>query len=164
MAKTAFKVGALSEPLQRLARQVATTGVDLPMLAKARPATFSDDVARAIRREIVEPVAAFVASAQEIRAATNIEDSLYLIKKKAGARRIGVAAKAPGTRTTGAMELIGKSRIFRAIARWSDEVCAVIASAVTLIVANLGLMLSAGKSLTLRWLRRTARQGAPPVA
>ena len=160
LAKTAYKVGALSEPVLRLARQIAKTGVDWPMVARARPATFSADLARAIRPEIVAPAMAFLASAHEIKAATNIKDSLYLISKAddiTDMRRISVAAKVLGPRTTGTMELIGKSRIFRAITRWSDEVYAVIASAVTLIVAIFGLILSAGKSLTLRWLRRTAR-------
>lgn len=167
LAKTAYRVGALSEPVLMTARNVARHGVDWSMIAQTRPNTFPADVSRAIRPAVVAPALAFLGDANGIRAATSTKDALYLISKAddaADARRIAVAARALGPRTTGAIEAVGKSRVFRAIARWSDEVYAVIASAVMLIVAVVGLTLSAAKSLLIRWLHRTARPGTPPVA
>ena len=136
MARTAYRIGALSVPVLAAARRAAGT-------------------------------VAYLGALGEVKAATNVVDTLRLVRGIDGlddARRMSLAARGLGPRTTGAVELVGKSRVFRAVARWSDEVYALIASAVTLIVAVFGLILSVAKSLTFRWLRRTARQGPPPAA
>jgi len=60
-------------------------------------------------------------------------------------RRIGVAARGPDSKTAGTNELVGNSRLFRAIARWSDELYKVLASALLLFLAPIGLVPSVKK-------------------
>lgn len=148
LLKTAYRVGALSDPILAAARRAAKTGIDWSLLAKTRPATFSGDISRAIRPENLAPAAVFVRSAGEIRAVAGTRDALYLISQAenvADARRMSLATRSLKSQTAGAIELVGKSRIFRAIARWSDEIYRVLASAVFFIIAVIGLILSAEK-------------------
>jgi len=55
--------------------------------------------------------------------------------------------------SAGAMEPIGKSRILRAIFRWSDELYEMLASVVLFILSVIGLILGVVKPFARRWLR-----------
>lgn len=159
-AKTAYRLGALSEPILDAGRGVARAGVDWARLADIRPGSAYGDIAAAIRPGALRPAIGFLEDAAGIVKATGTTDALLLISKVddlGEARRMAVAARALGPKTAGAIEARGKSRILRLTMRLSNEVYAILSSAISAMLAIAGLGASALKRVLLGRLRRLAR-------
>lgn len=160
VAKTAYRVGAISAPILAAGRRAARSGIDWSLLTRVRPATFSDDVARAIRPNAIRPAVSFLESAGDLRASTGLTDSLVLLSKVddvAEARKMSYVAKSLKSRATGAVEMVGKSKLFKLTVRFANEIYWITSSLLAAILAIAGLGVSAGKSILLRRLRHLAR-------
>ncbi|MSU89551.1 hypothetical protein GE300_07970 [Rhodobacteraceae bacterium 2CG4] len=159
LAKTAKQVGALSAPLLAMVRADAARLVDWRVIGALsyRDADRLVEVLKgALRAAPARRLGALTGDLGAIRASVGTVAALHLVSSvetAADARRLARAAEARPHRVVATLELAGKSRLTRAVLRWSDEVR-------DLVLLAAGLAVSAALSalgLGLGWLRRLLR-------
>lgn len=159
LAKTAYRLGALSEPVLRSGRAALREGVDWSRIGAVRPGSFSEDMARIVDKRALQPVTEFVGSVGEMSQSVGVSGALFLtrhVDDAAEARQMAKVAKVGGNRTQGALVLFGK-RLLKITARYADEVWAVISVVLGFFAAVAALAFGLVKTVTLRVLRRLAR-------
>ena len=160
MAKTAKRMGRISEPLLRMMRRTFRESIDWDVIAKSSFGSYAADVRRAINPDAIKPAMAVVDDLGSIRTSVGIPDTLHLMKNidtPADARAIARVADVTGDRTVGVFETLGKSRVFRSTMRYSDEIIAGIAGVFGMFLALLGLFGSFLGSISIRTLRFLAK-------
>ncbi len=167
IAKTAKRVGALSAPLLGVLRADAVRLVDWNVLAALRLGDvrrFDKVLASAVRPAPARRLGALADDLGRMRDSVGTVPALYLLRHvdDAGdARRVARAAEARPDRVVASMELAGKSRLTRALMRWSDEVRSLAMWLAGLAAAALGLVPTLVSRLLKPLkpaLRRAARQ------
>ncbi|PZQ46970.1 MAG: hypothetical protein DI556_18445 [Rhodovulum sulfidophilum] len=159
--RTAYRMGALSEPVVATLRKGARSGIDWARVAQLRPGHgFADELASTIRPGALLPAAAFLEKAGGLVKSAGPADAVFMLGKVERAEDVKVlatAAKPLGARAAGTVEWVGIERLGKVVTRWSDEVWFLISSAISAIMALCGLLLAFAKSVSLRALRRLAR-------
>ncbi|MFC7703844.1 hypothetical protein ACFQXB_06525 [Plastorhodobacter daqingensis] len=158
--KLAKRIGLLSQPLQALLRDSIRRGVDWGAVARSRN---RDDIARALRPEILRPVGALLTDAQRLRRSLGAREALSVLRHADSpqeARLLANAAEATGGRMLGPLELVGKSRFLRVTMRLADEVWYAMAGFVAFI-AGLANLIASGIGGAL--MRRARKGLARPV-
>ncbi len=159
--KTTRKLGNLSPGLAKMLTRTADDAVNWKVLSEARPTSFPETLSRAINTDAIKPLADTARAAGDIRATTGVLETLHLLKfvdNASDAARTARAAKSLGPRTVSAFELVGKSRIFRASLRYSDEAMGAILG---LIGLGASLLAALGSTLVGMVSRRAARAMKP---
>jgi len=153
MAKSMNRLpAALTGPLMRAARD----GFDWARLPAARNA---QDVTDLMRPAVLRPAVAILDDSGRMVRNTSTLDGLHLMKyvdDPADLSRLARVSDALGPRTTGVIEILGKSRVLRLTMRVADEVWYAAAGLLGAFAALLGLLQSLFASSTLRLLRRIA--------
>lgn len=162
MGKTAWRMGRLSDGLKAPLRHAAREGVDWSRLSSVNvfSRTAGDDFAALLRIDAVQPALDIVADAGRLHAALGPRRALYLLAQAdtgAEARRIADVAEAMPSRSLGAFELLGKSRVLRASVRWADVAWFTLAGLAGIVAALAGLLWDIAGAVALRLLRRGAR-------
>lgn len=161
LTKTAYRIGALADPMVAAARVALVEGVDWRMVRQARLSNVREDITRAVNPAVIRPATDLLESAHEMRRASGLVGGLFLIGKVddvVEAQRMALVARAAGPSAPGAVELLGKSRLLRLTMRFADEVYAAIAGLIGAILALFGLVFALIKSSILRLLQRLARR------
>lgn len=157
MGKTAWRMGRLSEGLTTPLRRAAREGVDWARLPAVRSA---GDFGALVNRAAVQPALDLASDAGRMHDVLGARRTLYLLSRAengAEARRLANFAKATESRSIGALETLGKSRVLRATLRWSDQVWYAVAGLAGLVAALAALGWNLIGSAGLRGLRRLAR-------
>ncbi|MBL4873705.1 MAG: hypothetical protein JKY41_10010 [Rhodobacteraceae bacterium] len=160
MAKTAKRMGRISDPLLRLLRRTFTGAIDRDIIAKSSFGSYFADVRRAINPDAIKPALMVVDDLGSIRTSVGIPHTLHLMKNidtPSDARAIARVADVTGDRTVGVFEVLGKSRVFRSTMRYSDEIIAGIVGVFGFFATLLGLFGSLLGSLSIRILRFFAK-------
>lgn len=160
VAKTAKRMGRISEPLLRMMRRTFRASIDWDVIAKSSFGNYAADVRRAINPDTIKPAMAVVDDLGSIRTSVGIPGTLHLmnnINTPADARAIARVADVTGDRTVGIFETLGNSRVFRSTMRYSDEILAGVAGVFGVFVALLGLFGSFLASVSIRTLRYLAK-------
>ncbi len=159
LAKTAYRLGALSEPVLRSGKAALREGIDWSRIGTVRPGSFSEDMVRIVDKRALQPVTEFLSSVDEMSQSVGVSGALFLTKHvddAAEARQMAKVAKVGGNRTQGALVLFGK-RLLRITTRYADEVWAMISGVLGFFAAVAALAFGLVKTVTLRVLRRMAR-------
>jgi hypothetical protein len=165
LAKTAYRVGALSPGIVAAGRKAATDAIDWSILARSSPRRFVHDLERAIRHDALRPVVAFVRDVESLNTEVGTTAMFAVLRRVdtvEDARGMTRVARSLKDRTVGAVEIVGKQRLIRATMRFSDEIYALVAGITLLVGSVLGLLLTAGKSFFFGALRRRARRYVVP--
>lgn len=144
---------ALTRPLVRAFRE----GLDTSRFSEA---VRNRDLMRLFRPEALRPAAIIVEDAGRLVGNTSALGALHLMKfvdDPADLSRLTRVSDALGTRTVGAVEVLGKARLMRLSMRVADEVWFVFSGLIGAVAALLGLLQSLFGSMLLRVLRRMAR-------
>lgn len=160
MAKTAKRMGRLSDPLLRLMGRTFREAIDWDIIAKSSFGSYTADIKRAIQPDAIRPAMTIMDDLGSIRNTVGIPETLHLMKSidtPADARAIARVAEVTKDRTVGVFETLGKSRVFRSTMRYGDEIIAGIAGVFGMFVALLGTFGSFLGSLSIRTLRYLAR-------
>lgn len=154
LAKLARRMGRLSPRLVEMATKAVQDGVNWVALPSVRSL---DDLAAAIRVEAFVPLSSTLVDLDRLRTATNATTALHLlplVDDATDARRLASAGDAFGAKLVGQVEVLGKTRLFRATLKISETGWALVSGLV-------GLMLSIGmivagivQAVVLRLLRR----------
>lgn len=148
--KTAHRSGRLQPGLLAVFHRAATQGVDWARLPAVRQV---DDLAALARPNVLRPALETAESLGQVQARLGTRQTLHLVSyldSPAEARALARSAQAMGSRTTGALEVLGKSRFLRMGLRLADEVWLLI----TLLTGAIwGLAGLAGAALGKRLLR-----------
>lgn len=155
--KTGRRMRLLSPPLTASLTRAVREGVDWAAIPALRG---TDDVARLLRPDVLDPVTAVARSVNRIEGALPPTQTLHLLRymdDATDARRIANGAEALGPRTVGRMEVLGKTRFLRATARVSNVAIGLAAGFFGLMLSLAGMMAHLGQTLALRGLRRVAR-------
>jgi hypothetical protein len=120
-----------------------------------------DDLPALLRTDVLAPVGAIFADLGRTRDVLGTSQTLHLlplVDDAADARTLARLSEALGPRTVSHLEVLGKSRLFRATVRFSD-------TALELTASLLGVMASIGaaathmiQSVIFRRLGRSARR------
>ncbi|TPE49926.1 hypothetical protein [Amaricoccus solimangrovi] len=160
--RTAYRMGALSEPVVATLRRGARTGIDWGRVSKLRPGRgFGDELAAAIRPGALRPATAFLEDAGGLVKSAGTRDAIFMLgkaRRAEDAKVLAATAKPLGPRAAGTVEWAGMRHLGRLTLRYADEVWYAAASALSAAAALAGLLLATLKSLTLRALRRLARE------
>jgi len=160
-AKAAYRMGSLSGPIVAEGRRLGARAVDWDLLRHSRPGRFLDVLPRALRKDAAEPIVGFLRDVEEMRGAIGARQTRFVLRQVDSAeeaRRMTAVAKAAKTKTAGSLEMLGKRRLLRLAARWSDEAYALLKAITGLLIALVMLFFSMLKAVLLRLLRRAARE------
>jgi len=160
IAKTARRMGRISDPLLRLMQKTFRESIDWNIVANSSFGNYSSDITRAINPEAIKPVMTIIEELGSIRTSVGVPDALQLLRNidtPHDARAIARVADVTGSRTVGIFEVLGQNRVIRSTMRYGDEIIAGIAGVFGMLAALLGLLISFFSSLSIRVLRSLAK-------
>lgn len=120
-----------------------------------------DDLPALLRTDVLAPAGAILSDLGRIRDAVGATHTLHLlplVDDAADARRLARISETLGPRTVSRLEVIGKSRLFRATIRLSDTAIELVASMIGLMAAIGAAATQLLQSLILRRLKSRAQR------
>ena len=160
-AKLARRMGLISPRLTALMLHAAKTGVNWAALPAARS---MDDLAATLRPAILRPVTAILSDAGRIAGTLPPTQTLHLIRyidDATDARHLANATQALGPKTIGRIEVLGKSRLLRATAKYSNTLWHLATGIIGLILGLAGIAGNMVHTAVIRSLRRAAQPSRP---
>lgn len=143
VAKTANRMGRISEPMMSLVKKQALRSIDWNIIANSSIGSYSSDFSRAINFKEIEPLLLVVDRLGSMRKTMGLPATLYLLKSVDGpkdALAFKRLADVKKDRAVGVFELIGKNNVVRSSMRYSDE-------ALGAIFGIIGMVLSIASSI-----------------
>ncbi|MEZ5752778.1 MAG: hypothetical protein R3D60_12715 [Paracoccaceae bacterium] len=153
LLRVAHRTGRLAPDILAVFRRAFAFGIDWARLPAVRSA---DDLALLARPGILEPAVEVAQDLGRMNTRLGTRQALHLLANAdtpAEARALARGAEALGARTTGAFEMLGKSRFLRLGLRLSDEVWALLAG----VMAAAASLAGFAASILLRVLRPALR-------
>ena len=153
LLKVAVKMGRVSRPLRAVFERAIRDGVIWTKLPSVRS---MDDLWAALRMEHFNEVTRVANALGDVVGKTDLTTALHvlpLVNTAHDAERLALSAQALGPRFLGAVEILGKTRLFRAMLRLTDLTLSLAASFLAFAagMANLiGVILQGTARLLLR--------------